>query len=273
MSKPPAYQWYPSDFRSDENVMLMNFEQQGVYRFLLDHQWLHGSIPNNPSLLSGLTQINPEYFLANIWDKIAPCFIEKDGRLYNKRMEIERQKRVDFLEKQRENGALGGRPQQVHSEPSDQSVGKPKPKPKKTQAFQNAKPKKTSSSSSSIDSNSSHILPNRQSITSKQCERVGAKTAFSPPSLDLVLEYAKEINLPRQEAEKFMAYYESNGWRRGRNKLVCWKAALRGWKLAAKQYEPSTNGKHSTGTLDHAPPNPNKTDADRMRDLGKEVTG
>jgi hypothetical protein len=42
--KPPAYQWYPKDYESDEAVRLMTYEQEGIYRRLLDHQrapWQH----------------------------------------------------------------------------------------------------------------------------------------------------------------------------------------------------------------------------------------
>ncbi len=36
--------------------------------------------------------------------------------------------------------------------------------------------------------------------------------------------------LPRMECEKFHAYYESNGWMVGRNKMKSWKAAMVHWR-------------------------------------------
>ena len=38
--KNPAYLWYPKDALTDEAFVLMSYEQQGVYRALLDYQWL-----------------------------------------------------------------------------------------------------------------------------------------------------------------------------------------------------------------------------------------
>jgi uncharacterized protein YdaU (DUF1376 family) len=154
MSKSPAYQWYVGDFRSDENVMLMNYEQQGVYRFLLDHQWLHGSIPNNPSLLSGLLKIDEKYFSEHIWNAIAPCFVEID--YLNLRMERDRTAKAEFLARQSENGKRGGRPKQVQSDkPKTQT--KPKQNPNKSGGLILANPNESSSTSTS--SSISSITP------------------------------------------------------------------------------------------------------------------
>lgn len=72
---------------------------------------------------------------------------------------------------------------------------------------------------------------------------------FSPPTLDEVKSYIDEKRL-RVDPERFVAYYESNGWRVGRNPMKDWKAAVRTWarndidsgrqpvkKVVAQQYE------------------------------------
>lgn len=77
-----------------------------------------------------------------------------------------------------------------------------------------------------------------QATTNKECKNeknVRDTKRFAPPSLEEVLEYMNENGYPYQlEAEKFINYYESNGWKVGRNKMKCWKAANRNWtkKLA-----------------------------------------
>lgn len=43
-----------------------------------------------------------------------------------------------------------------------------------------------------------------------------------------------KIGLPEIEGEKFYSYYESNGWKVGRNKMVSWTNALMHWKLVWK---------------------------------------
>jgi len=39
----------------------------------------------------------------------------------------------------------------------------------------------------------------------------------------------------REEANKFYDFYESKGWVVGRNKMKCWKAAVRNWLKGAKE--------------------------------------
>lgn len=53
---------------------------------------------------------------------------------------------------------------------------------------------------------------------------------FAPPSLQDVTLYASEILLNQSECQKFINYYESNGWMVGRNKMKSWKAAMRNWQ-------------------------------------------
>lgn len=51
---------------------------------------------------------------------------------------------------------------------------------------------------------------------------------FVPPTVDEVSEYCKSIN-SSVNPEKFVAYYESNGWMVGKNKMKNWKASVRYW--------------------------------------------
>ena len=55
------------------------------------------------------------------------------------------------------------------------------------------------------------------------------------------LDYMTERGYPYpKEAESFVDYYSSNGWRVGKNPMKDWKAATRNWtkKLTKKQVEP-----------------------------------
>jgi len=53
---------------------------------------------------------------------------------------------------------------------------------------------------------------------------------FAPPSLKEVLLQGAKIGLPGDECDKFHAYYESNGWRVGRNPMKSWSAAMIHWR-------------------------------------------
>lgn len=53
---------------------------------------------------------------------------------------------------------------------------------------------------------------------------------FVPPSQDEVFYYMQEKGTTSDnEAQKFCDFYESNGWKVGKNKMKCWKAAARNW--------------------------------------------
>lgn len=54
------------------------------------------------------------------------------------------------------------------------------------------------------------------------------KPKFTPPTLEDVNAYCLESG-HRIDAERFIDYYESNGWMVGRNKMKDWKAAVRNW--------------------------------------------
>jgi hypothetical protein len=53
-------------------------------------------------------------------------------------------------------------------------------------------------------------------------------TRFIPPTAAEVTAYCAEKGY-RIDAERFVAYYESNGWRVGKNPMKDWRAAVRTW--------------------------------------------
>lgn len=55
------------------------------------------------------------------------------------------------------------------------------------------------------------------------------KIRFVKPNRDDVRAYMIELNMA-DLSQRFVDYYESNGWRVGRNAMKDWKAAVRTWK-------------------------------------------
>lgn len=51
---------------------------------------------------------------------------------------------------------------------------------------------------------------------------------FSPPSVDEVRSFCEEQKISI-DAVRFVSFYESNGWRVGRNPMKSWQAAVRSW--------------------------------------------
>jgi molecular chaperone DnaK (HSP70) len=83
----------------------------------------------------------------------------------------------------------------------------------------------------------------------KDKEKENAKPRFAPPTIEQVRDYCRERG-KGVNPERWFNYYESNGWKVGRNPMKDWKAAVRSWetngggnqtappmkKVAAQQY-------------------------------------
>lgn len=69
------------------------------------------------------------------------------------------------------------------------------------------------------------ILTNRTTITNKP---KNSRTHMKRPSIEEVQEYIT-MNNYAVNAEGFIDYYESNGWKVGRNPMKDWKACVRTW--------------------------------------------
>jgi len=52
---------------------------------------------------------------------------------------------------------------------------------------------------------------------------------FQKPTFEQLTAEAIKIGLPLPEVDKFLNYYESNGWKVGKNSMKSWPAAMKGW--------------------------------------------
>lgn len=82
-------------------------------------------------------------------------------------------------------------------------------------------------------SGQSFLETETETETEKEKESVKKKVAIAPrftkPSLDQVMAYCQERN-NTVNAEQFMDFYESKGWRVGNQPMKDWKAAVRTWE-------------------------------------------
>jgi len=60
---------------------------------------------------------------------------------------------------------------------------------------------------------------------------------FKKPPVDMVKTYASSIGFPIN-AERFVDYYETNGWKVGKNPMKSWQAAVRTWFSRYKENNP-----------------------------------
>jgi len=81
--------------------------------------------------------------------------------------------------------------------------------------------------------------PVRPGGTGPESRKEKSRTLFLPPSLDDVREYIAEKRY-HFDAESFVAFYESKGWKVGKNPMKNWKAACTTWERRWKQENPSS---------------------------------
>ena len=102
MGKSPAFRLYASDFDMDTNTWTN--EEIGLYVRLLLSQWVNGPLPKNPKKLGKIGRISSKKF-QKVFPGISHKFhVNGDGLIYNERLEKERVKQANYLEKQREHG-------------------------------------------------------------------------------------------------------------------------------------------------------------------------
>lgn len=75
--------------------------------------------------------------------------------------------------------------------------------------------------------NTNHTKPNQKK-----------RSTFSPPSVEEVRAYCKQKGYTF-DPEQFVAFYESKGWKVGRNPMKSWQAACTTWQ---KRQAPKPNG-------------------------------
>lgn len=107
IGKAPAFQFYAGDFLSDINVTTMTMAQRGIYITLLAYEWIEGSLPSDILKLRILCGNHTDF--DSDWDVVSGCFFEKDGRLYNRRLESERTNMIEYRERMSANGRKGAK--------------------------------------------------------------------------------------------------------------------------------------------------------------------
>jgi hypothetical protein len=146
---------------------------------------------------------------------------DKDGNFFNERLSEEIEKRIQFTESRRNNGSKGGRPKN------------------------NTKPLGLAK----------HNL--MEDVNENENEDININK--SKCSFEQVYEYMAiriGIDQAKIEAEKFVNYYTSNGWKVGKNPMKSWGAAANNWITNTKQYaKGTTNNK----------PKLNKHELDNLR--------
>ena len=78
------------------------------------------------------------------------------------------------------------------------------------------------------DCNADRIDKNRED-KNREDKSESTRKRFTPPTVEDVSAYALEKGYADFNADRFVDFYESKGWKVGREPMKDWKAAVRGW--------------------------------------------
>lgn len=124
-----------------------------------------------------------------------------------------------------ENGSKGGRPrkkEKTEIKPNKNRIEtEPEPNESETEAPQNPM------------INDKCIMLNDKGVMGNDKNQ---KRRFTPPTLEQLKEFIKNNNL-NIDPERFLDYYESNGWKVGKNPMKDWQATARNWSRKDKKAE------------------------------------
>lgn len=80
-----------------------------------------------------------------------------------------------------------------------------------------------------VDVNGNVDVNNKKEKDKKEKVAEPPHTKFIKPTKEELTNFAKENNLRTDIMDKFLDYYEANGWKVGRNPMKNWKASYRNW--------------------------------------------
>ena len=150
-----------------------------------------------------------QHTIGHLWEQVKCKFIQdEEGLWYNIRLDIEKEKRKTFTESRRNNI-------------------KPKEKPKSEPSYETHM--------------NTHMTPHMENVNeniNKDIINNKSKCSF-----EQAYEYMANkisLDLAKIEAEKFVNYYESNGWKVGKNSMKNWKAAANNWITNSNTYAKGT---------------------------------
>ena len=150
-----------------------------------------------------------QHTIGHLWEQVKCKFIQDDeGLWYNVRLDIEKEKRKTFTESRRNNMKSKNKPKE---EPSYETHMKPH-----------------------MDSHMENVNENINIDININKSKCSFEEVYEYMSLRIGADQAKI------EAEKFVNYYTSNGWKVGKNPMKSWSAAANNWITNTKQYAKGT---------------------------------
>ena len=203
-SKPkgraPAFQFYADDFLA--GTMTMTNEERGAYISLLCLQWSKGFVTELDIQRICLGMPTHSHGICQSKFQADP-----ESRYRNLRLEVERSKQKERSQKQTDIANLRWK-KDANAMPTHYQED--------AEAYAKSVPEVCSPS------------PSPSPITKIQADKP-PRVRFQKPTVEELTAEAIKIGLPLPEVDKFLNYYESNGWKVGKNPMKSWPATMKGW--------------------------------------------
>ena len=97
------------------------------------------------------------------------------------------------------------------------------------------------------DDSATSIPPTKEKESEEKRSEEKESELFPKPkrnkaTLDEVIAFSKEIDLPQSDGASCFHKWEGNGWTNNGKKIVCWKSTMRAWKTAGYMPSQKNNG-------------------------------
>lgn len=248
MAKAPAFQFYTGDWMKDPELRSVSLEARGLWVDLLCLMWdsvERGYLVARNSLAFRSEHIArmvgaPEGQIVSLINELEETGVfsrDYRGAIYCRRMVRDAQKAA----KNAENGRKGGQRKAENARNSLEENTSETVADSLANDVAKASPSSSSSSSTSVNKE-------RGGETSSPAP---AQKRFKRPELqDLRKEFEGKglsISEALDQAERFQAHYDSNGWKVGWNSMQDWKAAVRTWMQKAREFNERGTAKRANG--------------------------
>jgi hypothetical protein len=220
MAKDAYWFRHDANARNDIKVIelrsLHGYQGYGIYFATLEvmrEQTLYCIPENKIGMLGVALGESPDKVREIINDCVMVGLFEREDGLIFSRSFLERMSKWETVKTRNEtNGGKGGRPKKNPSDNPNETQNKPRRGEERIEE--------------------DRIEENK--------EKTVQRKRFTPPSFEQVYS----IMLNRRETELFISYYESNGWKVGKNPMKDWARAVTGWKLRGNVQDDSARAQY-----------------------------
>lgn len=230
----PEYPLFPQDFISSYTCASMSMEDFGIFNWMLMHSWVFSEkpchLPNDPKRIAWLLRIDYQLII-NCLSKYKKWVVTDDNQyIFNPRLlsiykglcdkssvysaNRKGKKNIKLKKITIDNQLI------INSKSIEQQADNDNDNDNGLVSTREDIPKQEDASSSKGDCKGEAPDQEPEKLTRKR---------FVPPTLEEVCFYCKDRK-NNVSPEKWMAYYESNGWKIGKNPMKSWQAAVRTWE-------------------------------------------